>query len=161
MVAVLQCDETRALRFPSVLEILEGHLQRHFHAGGPVVGVEHLGQWFAARLAWGQCEQAFGQADGWLMAEAGKHHLFQLPGLGGNGTTDARFGMAEQVGPPTADGVQVAIAVVVDQPCSFTTGDRHQRQGMRVLAHLRARVPEHLQIALPPVLGQRGGGWVC
>jgi hypothetical protein len=53
------------------------------------------------------------------------------------------------------------MAIVVDQPRTFAAGDRQQGQGVGVLAHLRARVPQHGQIALPPLIGQREGGWVC
>ncbi|MNS79373.1 hypothetical protein D3C72_1130260 [compost metagenome] len=161
VVAVLQRDEARAPGLSAVLEVLEGHLQCHFDAGRAIVGVEHLGQRRAAGLARREGQQAFSQGDRRFMAEAGQHHLLQLSGLGGDGTTNARLGVAEQVGPPAADGVQVAVAVVIDQPGAFATGDRHQRQRVRMLAHLRARVPQHLEVALPPVLDQRRGGWVC
>ena len=54
-----------------------------------------------------------------------------------------------------------AVAVMVDQPGAFAAGDRQQGQGVGMLAHLRARVPQHGQIAVPPLIGQREGGWVC
>jgi hypothetical protein len=31
--------------------------------------------------------------------------------------------------------------------------DGHQRQHVRVLAHLRARMPQHVQVAAPPRIG--------
>ncbi|MNV55841.1 hypothetical protein D3C71_1480910 [compost metagenome] len=145
----------------TVAEVVERHLQRHFHPGRAVVGIEHFGQRVAPGLAGGDRQQALGQPYRRLMTEAGQHHLFQLGGLLGNGRTDARLRMAEQIGPPTAHRIQITMAVMVDQPRAFAAGDRQQGQGVGMLAHLGARVPKHGQIALPPLIGQREGGWVC
>ncbi|MNV47961.1 hypothetical protein D3C71_1398450 [compost metagenome] len=161
VVAVLQRDEARAVVFAAVAEIVEGHLQGHLHPGRAIVGVEHLGQRVASGLARGDRQQALGQQHRRFMAEPGQHHLLQLGGLPGDGRADARLRMAEQIGPPTAHRVQVALAVVIDQPRAFATGDRQQRQGVRVFTHLRARVPQHGQVACAPLVGQRQGGWVC
>ncbi len=85
VVAVLQRDKAGAMQFATVAEVVEGHLQRHFHASRAVVGVEHLGQRRAVGLARGDLQQAFGQADGRLVAKAGQHHLLQRVRLGADG----------------------------------------------------------------------------
>ena len=46
-----------------------------------------------------------------------------------------------------------AAATVADQPCAVAARHRQQRQGVGVLAHLRAGVPEHREVARPPVVG--------
>jgi hypothetical protein len=73
--------------------------------------------------------------------------------LAGDGGGDARLGMAVQIGPPAADAVQHAATVETNQPGAFAARHREQRKRMRVLAHLRARVPEHGQVARAPVIG--------
>ena len=152
VVAVLQRDELRPTVFAAVVEPVESHLQCHFHTGRAVVGVEHLGQRRATGLPRRDRQQALGQFDRGGVGEAGQHHLFQCPGLRGDGGADAWLGMAEQVGPPAADRVQVARAVMADQPGAFAAGDRHQRQGVRVLTHLGAGMPQHRQVAVTPIV---------
>ena len=68
------------------------------------------------------------------MREAGQHHLFQRRRLARDGRGDARFAMAEQVGPPAADRIQVAPPVVRRPASAFAAADRHQRQGVGMLA---------------------------
>jgi len=87
--------------------------------------------------------------------KAGQDHLFQRARLPGDRRGDARFRMAEQVGPPTRYGVEVAASVVAYQPGAFAARDRHQRQYVGVLAHLRARVPQHREVAGSPAIGVR------
>jgi len=75
------------------------------------------------------------------------------------------FRVAEQVGPPAGNGVQVAAPVATHQPRAFATCNGQQRQRAGVLAHLGARMPQHGQVALAPTgrVGlQRGRpGRVC
>jgi len=61
--------------------------------------------------------------------------------------------MAEQVGPPARDRVEVAAAVEAFQPGAATAPDRHQRQFAAVFAHLRARVPDDREVAGEEVAG--------
>ena len=71
------------------------------------------------------------------------------------------FGVAVDIGPPTADRIQYAAAVVPHQPRAFATCHRKQRQCVGVFAHLRAGVPEHGQVArTPSVIGGYHGGIV-
>ena len=147
VVTVLQRDELRALRLPLVAEPVEGHLQRDFHARRAVVGVEDLRERRAAVFARREREQAFGERDRGLVREAGEDHLFERPGLLGDRTRDARLGMAEQVGPPARHRVEVALPVHADQPRALAACDGDQRQDGGVLAHLRAGVPQHREVA--------------
>jgi hypothetical protein len=87
------------------------------------------------------------------MREAGEDHLFQRPCLGRDGRADARLGMAEQVGLPTGDSVEITTTIMAYQPAAFAAGNRYQWQfAGEVFAHLRARVPEHVQVARTPAL---------
>ena len=92
------------------------------------------------------------------MGKAGQNHLFQACELLVDGGVDARVGMAEQVDPPGTDGIQIAPAVKVIQPCARTARDRHQRQGAAVVQlHLRAGMPDRRAAALKPVGVIHGG----
>ena len=153
VVPVFQCDELRAPGLAAVVEPMEGHLQRDFHAGRAVVGIEHLGQWRASCLGGSERHQLLGQFHRRRMREAGQDHLFQLHRLCSDCAGDARFRVAEQIGPPAGYGVEVAATVAADQPCTFAALDRHQRQRVRVFAHLGAGVPEHRQVTFAPVVG--------
>src|SRR3546814_396191 len=116
VVAVAQRDEARAPRLvAAVAEPVEGHLQRHLDAGRAVVGVEHLGQRVAPRLARGDGQQALGQFHRRGMRAAGEDHLLQRARLPCDRPGDARLGVAEQVGPPAAHRVERAAAIVADQ----------------------------------------------
>ncbi len=160
VVAAGQRHEFGAPFDAAVVEPVEGHLQRHFHARRAVVGVEHLGQRRAAAAfinfaARGEGQQAFGQFHRRCVRAAGQDHLFQRAGLPADGRGDAGLGVAVQVGPPAADAVEDAPSVEPHQPRALAALHRKQRQGMRMLAHLRAGMPEHGQVACPPVI--RGG----
>jgi hypothetical protein len=82
--------------------------------------------------------------------EAGEHGVFQRIQLVFQRRVDARVGMAEQVHPPRADGVEVAAAFMVVQPCALAPADGDQRDGFVVL-HLGARMPYAAQAARDPV----------
>ncbi|MCY1356155.1 hypothetical protein D9M69_425970 [compost metagenome] len=145
VVAVGQGDEAllafQALVAPEVV----AHLQRHFDAGRAVVGIEHPVQALGRDL-----HQAFGQLDHRLVAESGEDHMLQLVHLVLDALVDARVGVAEDIDPPGADGVQVAFALEVFQPDPLAAADRHHRQAF-VILHLGAGVPEHGKVALHPV----------
>ncbi len=90
------------------------------------------------------------------MAEAGEHHVLELVDLVLDALIDARIGMAENVDPPGAHRVQVALAVEVLQPHAFTAADGDQRQ-LFVVLHLGAGVPEYGEVALHPAVVQAHG----
>ena len=87
-----------------------------------------------------------GEFDRRFVREAGQHHVIEAVELVLERGDDARMAMAEQAGPPGADRVQIAAAVVAGQPDALGLGDRQHRQGF-VIVHLRARVPDHGEIA--------------
>jgi type II secretory pathway pseudopilin PulG len=124
------------------------HLQRHLDPGRAVVGVEHLGQWCAPRLARrdrrsfsasstaGACEKpARITCSSCAPARRSPRRCAVRHGRTGWSTS-------------STDRIEVAAAVLPDQPGAFAARDRHQRQQhVGVLAHLRARVPEHGEVA--------------
>ena len=148
VVTVGEGDEALLRRFANVEPVVKAHFQRYFDAGRAVVGVEHSVQ--AGRCHF---DQAFGQFDHRLMAEAGENHMLQLIDLILDALIDPRVGVAKHVDPPGADRVDVALAIEVLEPHAFATFDRYQRQ-LFVVLHLRARVPEHLQVTLHPLVIQ-------
>ena len=81
------------------------------------------------------------------MGEAGQHGVLQGVELLVQGRVDARVGMAKQVDPPRADGVQVTMTIVVMQPRALGVVDSDQGHGFVVL-HLGTRVPDTVQAAL-------------
>jgi len=90
------------------------------------------------------------------MAEPGEHDVLELIELVADALVDPRVGMPEHVHPPGTDRIEVAVAVEILEPDTFTTLDRNQRQ-LFVILHLRAGVPEHGEIALHPDLVQAHG----
>jgi hypothetical protein len=161
VITVFQCNELRAPGFAAVAEPVERHLQRHLDAGRAVVGVEDLGQRCATGLARGQREQAFGQLHRGRMREAGQDHLLQRARLSRNGLGDARLGVPVQVGPPAADAIEIAATVVTEQPRAVPALDGNQRQDVRVLPHLGAGMPQHLEVARAPSRCGLRSGRVC
>ena len=157
VVAVGQGHEALLVRLTAVEPVVKAHLQRHFDAGGPVIGVETPCQAFRRHL-----HQALGQFDHGLMAETGEDHVFELIDLILDALVDARVGMAEHIDPPGADGIEVALAFEVFQPDTFAALDRDQRQ-LFVIFHLGAGMPQHREIAFHPLFIQAhfhspGGG---
>ncbi|MNZ24435.1 hypothetical protein D3C78_415830 [compost metagenome] len=146
MVAVAQGDEALFLRLTLVQPVVEAHFQRHFDAGRTVIGVEHPIQAFR-----GDLHQALGQLDHRLMTETGEDHVLELVDLVLDTLVDAWVGMAEDVDPPGADGIEIALAFEVFQPHAFATLDRNQRQFF-VVFHLGAGVPQDLEVTLHPLL---------
>ncbi len=81
------------------------------------------------------------------MGEAGEDDLLEAPQLLGHGGVDARIRVAEQIDPPGADRIQVALAGEILQPGSLTAADRDQGQVLLVILHLRAGVPDVREVA--------------
>ena len=161
VVAAAQGHKAGAARDALVMKPVVGHFQRHFHPGRPIVGIKHLGQGRTPGLLRGTRKQAFGQLHCGRVRTAGQNDLLQRVGLLANGACDAGFGMAVDIGPPTADRIQYAAAIVPHQPRAFATRYREQRQRIGVFAHLCAGVPEHGQVTrTPSVIGGYHGGIV-
>ena len=99
----------------------------------------------------GQRREFFGKLDHWLMSEACEHDMFELFQLGRYRRVDAGIGVAEKIYPPGTDGVQVAVALGIVQPCTLAANDGNQRQ-LFMQFHLRAGVPHGLAAALQKIL---------
>jgi hypothetical protein len=84
-----------------------------------------------AQRAPGQRRQPLRQLDRRRVGEAGQNDVLQPVQLILEGSVDARVGVAEQVHPPRADGVQIAPAVEIVQPRARTARDRDQGQRRR------------------------------
>jgi hypothetical protein len=97
----------------------------------------------------GQSAEPLRQLDHRRMREAREHHMVEPFQLVGNGGLQMRVAMAEEVNPPRADGVEIALTLVVVEPDTLRTCDGQRRQRL-VLLHLRARVPHGAQAALAP-----------
>jgi hypothetical protein len=80
------------------------------------------------------------QLDHRPMREPGEQHVRQCVELRAHGGIDARIGVAEQIHPPRAHGIEVAIPVEVGEPRTLAACDGHERQRL-VHLHLRARMP--------------------
>src|SRR5690606_33799579 len=117
VVAVLKRDEQIALA-PLIAVRVEAHLQRDFDSRGTVVREECL-----AEPRRRQRQQPLGQLDGRRMTEAGQDDLFELARLLCDGSADSGMGMAEQVGPPAADRVEIPLAGYILHPAAFAAAD--------------------------------------
>ena len=73
--------------------------------------------------------------------------MLQLTNLLLNSRVDSGVRMAEQVDPPGAHGVDVAVAFEVLKPDTFAPFDGHQGQGAFVVFHLGAGVPYGFEAA--------------
>ena len=85
-----------------------------------------------------------------LVREAGEDRVLEALELLAHRGVDARVGVAEQVHPPGADAVEVALAGEVLEPHARSRAQRDHRHGLVVL-HLRARMPDVREIARHPV----------
>ncbi|MNN39509.1 hypothetical protein D3C81_1535480 [compost metagenome] len=142
MVAVAQADELALGRQPGVAPVVEAHLQRDLDRRGAVRGVEHIAERPAAQRG-----QALGQFHRGGVRAAGEHHVPERVQLARQRGVDARVGVAEQVDPPRAGGVEIAAAVGIEQPRAFAAHDR-QRQGVVIGAQAGAGVPDGVAAAL-------------
>ena len=142
-----QAEKLVFLRKAAIAPTVERHFQRDFRGRGAVGGEEAMSQ----RMVRQGC-QAFGKGDDGLVGEAGENDVLQGVELGAQRGVDARIGVAEQVDPPRADGVEIALAVEVVQPGALAARDGDERQcarvGINVLFHLGAGMPDGGKAAL-------------
>ena len=71
--------------------------------------------------------------------------MLQLAHLLLNRRVDSRIGVAKEIDPPGADGIDKSIAFKVLKPDTLATLDGHQRHGAFVVFHLGAGVPHGLE----------------
>ena len=96
--------------------------------------------------SWRDPHQLLGEFDGRFVGEAGQHHMVEFVELVLQRRDDARMTMPKQASPPRTYRIQIALAVVTGQPRALGARDRQHGQGF-VIVHLRARVPDHGEIA--------------
>src|SRR5690554_3072027 len=90
------------------------------------------------------------------MAESGQHHMLKAVQLLLDALVNPLIAVTKNIGPPGANGIQIAVAVKIFQPDSLGLTNRNQRL-LLVILHLRTWVPEYFQIALQPVcVGSHG-----
>ncbi len=151
MIAVGQRDEATLGGVSNVAPVVEAHLHRNFHGGGAIVGIEAAGE--SPRR---DSHQSFRQVNDGLVCESGEDHLLETSELCGDGRVDPSVGVAEQVDPPGADRVQVALAGKVLEPHALPAANGNERQLSLVVLHLGARVPHVRQIASDVGVVHRG-----
>ena len=141
VIALRHRDEPMLVRLPAVAPEMRTHLERDLGRGCAVGGIERVPE-----TATGKCGETFRQFDHRWMRAAGQDDMLHAVQLRLDRRDDARLAMTEQVDPPRADGIEIALAVCVDQPGAFAAHHRHQRPGL-VRLHLRARMPHGAQAA--------------
>ena len=130
---------------------MEAHLERHLDGGRTVIGVETTGEtFFVPRFGRAHLDQALRERDRRLVGEPGEQDVLKVLRLPAHRGADGGMGMAEEVHPPRADGVEVTAPVLVFQPHAMGTADGDRRQPFMVL-HLRAGVPQDRPITLAEV----------
>jgi hypothetical protein len=150
VVGVFEGDEAVA-GIPSIPPIMEAHLERHLDRGRTVIGVETTCETFF--ILWfgrAHLDQALGERHGRLVGEPGEEDVLKVLRLPAHRGADGGMGMAEEVYPPRADGVEVTTPVLVFQPDAMGTADGDRRQPFVVL-HLRAGMPQYRSITLSEV----------
>ena len=109
VVGVLQPHERRPVLAP-VAPVGVGHLQRHLHRGGAVLGEEH-----PLEPARRQRHEAGGQLDGRRVGQAQERGVGQAAELLHDGGVDGPDAVAVHVDPQRGDTVEVAAPFGVDQ----------------------------------------------
>ena len=127
---------------------LEGLLDRH----RPIRGEQEVG--VVDRHDGGE---RLGQLDHDRVAVAQHGGVGDLAGLGGEGGVELGDAVAERVDPEGGDGIEVAVAVGVDQlPALGPLDDERGVAG--VGRHLGEAVPDHGGVTLDPGPGLSGSG---
>ncbi len=140
VVAVAEVNEVLLARMALVFPVVIAHLQGRFDGRRTVVCVEAFVQPLRRNL-----NQPLGQVHYRFVAEARQDDMLQLADLFLDSGVDARVGVAEQVYPPGADRIDVAIALEIFQPYAFAPLDGNQRQGF-VVFHLGTGVPHGFKV---------------
>ncbi len=143
VIAVGQRNEPSFRGLAAVAPEMEAHLHGHFHRCRTIVREE------AARQSrWSQAKQGFGHIHRGFMGEAGENHMLEFFELPVYGSADRGIGMPEQIHPPGADGIQIAVTVHVLQPDTPAPAYGDERHLPLVILHLGTRMPYRGQVAL-------------
>lgn len=140
VIAVTQGHEAHFLAVSGLVVVLETHFHGGFDGRRTVVGkielAESLRDFFHQLLA---------QGDGRLVREVGEDDVLQGIKLVLDGLVDFRVGVPEQVAPPGADHVQIALPVHVVQVDSLPAFDHDGGQRF-IVFHLGTGMPDVFQI---------------
>lgn len=103
-----------------------------------------------AERALRQRREPLGQFDRRSVRAAREHRVFERIELRAQRFVDAGVGMAEQIDPPRADRIEIAVAGMIEEPGALPSCERDERHALVVL-HLRTRMPYRTQTACDPV----------
>ena len=168
VIAVGEGGEAGPARLPALGLGLQRHLEGDLHGGRSVVRQEHAGEvpGTAARgrvrspaigqLAVGQRQQALAQAHQRFVRQAGDDDVFEAVQLLLQGRAQPGVAVAQRLAPPAGDGVQQAAPIGQVQPAALGAHHRQRRQRL-VVPHLRAGMPEGIQIAGDQVVAWSSG----
>ena len=133
MIATLQADEFLLVAASAISPGVKAHFQCDFHRTGAVASVESVTQA-------GEFGEPLGELNNGLMREPRKHRVFELVKLVFERGIDTRIGMAEQIDPPRGNGIEITLAIGIDQPRPLALDNGHQWKAL-VMLHLRTRMP--------------------
>src|SRR5207302_6080605 len=141
VIAVREGEEA-ALRAPArVVPEMKAHLHRHLDRGRAVVGIDAAGE-----AGGGDRTELLRERDHRLVGEACEDHLLELLELRAHRGVDAGIRVPEVIHPPGADGIKVALALVILEPRALAAAHGDRRQ-LLVVLHLRARMPHVREVA--------------
>ena len=123
VVAAHQAGKRALVRKPPIAPVVKTHLQCDLGRGGAVGGIEDVPE-----TRWCKGGETLRQLDHRGMRATCQQHMVELIDLVAQRRADARIGVAEEVDPPRTDGIEVATAIEVVQPCTLGARDRHERQ---------------------------------
>src|SRR5207248_2431038 len=118
------------------LPVLIGHLERHFHSGGAIIGIENAGQ-----TTWRYINQLLSEADGRFVAQAEKGGMGDFIQLLSDGLVERGMIVTPDVDPKRRVSVQKPPSFIVAQPNALGRLD-NDRLALRPLRLLSEGVPE-------------------
>src|ERR1700680_5350698 len=123
MIAMGHTDEIRFAAATRVAPIVEAHLERDLRLRGAVGGVEAV-----TGIPRRDRRQALRELDHRLMGKAGQHDMLELRELVDDRGIDRRVSVPEQVDPPGADRVAIAVALEIVPPGAAAARDWNERR---------------------------------
>ena len=142
MIPLGETHKPRLSRASRLLTVLERHLERRLHGGRAVI----VEMEFRQTLGY-ERRQPLRELDRGAMGEIRKDDVLEPIQLRRNPRIDLLVRMPEEIRPPRADDIEIALSVHVVEPRPLCVVDHHRRQLLIVL-HLRTRMPDMAQVAL-------------
>ena len=142
MIPLGETHKPRLSRASRLLTVLERHLERRLHGGRAVIVEMEFRQTLGHER-----RQPLRELDRGAMGEIRKDDVLELIQLRRNPRIDLLVRMPEEIRPPRADDIEIALSVHVVEPRPLCVVDHHRRQLLIVL-HLRTRMPDMAQVAL-------------